>query len=244
MTDLLNARPRQLSGGQAQRTAIGRALIREPKLFLLDEPLTSLDAKLRLETRTALKRLQEELKITTVYVTHDQEEALSLADKIMVMHDGEIQQIATSHELYTNPINLFVAGFIGTPPMNTILGSFVADADTGHFHTEEFDLHLSERACRAVRHWNGDGRLVAGVRPEDLLLAGPDDTRSARGTVTVTELQGDEWIVTLEISPGVNWKVRTPRHDAEPLQQGQSVGLRIRPGRLRLFDAATGLAVH
>jgi ABC-type sugar transport system ATPase subunit len=244
MTNLLNAKPRQLSGGQAQRTAIGRALIREPKLFLLDEPLTSLDAKLRLETRTALKRLQEDLKITTVYVTHDQEEALSLADKIMVMHDGEIQQIATSHELYTKPVNLFVAGFIGTPPMNTIPGDFVADGDTAHFRAAEFDFHLTERASRAVRDWGGDGRLVAGVRPEDLLMAEPGEARSPGGTVMVTELQGDEWIVTVQITPGQNWKARTPRLDAEPLRPGQPVGLRLRPGRLRLFDAATGRAVY
>ena len=114
MTDLLEAKPRALSGGQAQRTAIGRALIRNPKLFLLDEPLTSLDATLRLETRAALKRLQQELKITTVYVTHDQEEALSLADRIMIMHEGRVQQFASPSELYKEPVNLFVAGFVGS----------------------------------------------------------------------------------------------------------------------------------
>lgn len=244
MTDLLNAKPRQLSGGQAQRTAIGRALIRYPKLFLLDEPLTSLDAKLRLETRTALKRLQEDLHITTVYVTHDQEEALSLADKIMVMHDGEIQQIADSHELYANPVNLFVAGFIGTPPMNTISGEFVAEGDTAAVRTDTFDLHLTERATKAIRDSGGDGLLVAGVRPEDLLISEPGGLRDLGGVVTVTELQGDEWIVSVEIVPGKAWKVRTPRIGAEPLQTGQRVGLRIRPGRLRIFDAATTRAIY
>jgi multiple sugar transport system ATP-binding protein len=123
MTDLLDAKPRALSGGQAQRTAIGRALIRNPKLFLLDEPLTSLDATLRLETRAALKRLQSELKITTVYVTHDQEEALSLADRIMIMHNGRVQQFAGPAELYREPANLFVAGFVGTPAMNFVPGT-------------------------------------------------------------------------------------------------------------------------
>ena len=244
MTDLLDAKPRQLSGGQAQRTAIGRALIRQPKLFLLDEPLTSLDAKLRLETRTALKRLQEDLQITTVYVTHDQEEALSLADKIMVMHDGEIQQIATSHELYANPVNLFVAGFIGTPPMNTVWADFISDGQHGALRTETFDLHLTERAAHAIRATDGDGRLVAGVRPEDLIVTEPGGERELKGRVTVTELQGDEWIVSVDIAPATIWKVRTPRLDTDELQTGQPVGLRIRPGRLRLFDAATGDAVY
>lgn len=243
MTDLLDAKPRQLSGGQAQRTAIGRALIREPKLFLLDEPLTSLDAKLRLETRTALKRLQEDLQITTVYVTHDQEEALSLADKIMVMHGGEIQQIATSKELYTNPVNLFVAGFIGTPPMNTVSSQVVADGDTMVLRAERFDLRLTERAARALKAHGGDGSVVAGVRPEDLLIEPPGDGRQLGGTVTVTELQGDEWIVSIEVMPGLVWKARTPRIGAESLSVGQPVGLGIRPGRLRLFDAATTNAV-
>lgn len=244
MTDLLDAKPRQLSGGQAQRTAIGRALIRQPKLFLLDEPLTSLDAKLRLETRTALKRLQEDLQITTVYVTHDQEEALSLADKIMVMHDGEIQQIASSHELYTNPVNLFVAGFIGTPPMNTVPADFVANGHSGVLRSEGFDLDLTERATHAVRAWDGNGRLMAGVRPEDLTVIEPVGGSALGGRVTVTELQGDEWIVSVEVSPGTIWKVRTPRLDADEFQLGQQVGLSIRPGRLRLFDAASGNAVY
>jgi multiple sugar transport system ATP-binding protein len=244
MTDLLNAKPRQLSGGQAQRTAIGRALIRQPKLFLLDEPLTSLDAQLRLETRGALKRLQEDLQITTVYVTHDQEEALSLADTIMVMHKGEIQQIATPHELYANPVNLFVAGFIGTPPMNTIPAQFVSEGQDGLLRAVAFDLPLTERATHAVRVWEGDGLVVAGVRPEDLVIEEPGGERALGGTVTVTELQGDEWIASVELTPGTTWKVRAPRIDAAPLQAGQRVGLRIRPGRLRLFDAASGNAIY
>ena len=118
MTDLLDAKPRQLSGGQAQRTAIGRALIRRPKLFLLDEPLTSLDAPLRLEMRAILKRLQSDLGITMIYVTHDQAEALSLADRIVVMNEGRIHQVASPTEIYQEPRNLFVAGFVGTPAMN------------------------------------------------------------------------------------------------------------------------------
>jgi multiple sugar transport system ATP-binding protein len=245
MEDLLDAKPRQLSGGQAQRTAIGRALIRKPKLFLLDEPLTSLDATLRLETRTALKRLQEDLGITTVYVTHDQEEALSLADKIMIMHDGEIQQVAGSQTLYAEPANLFVAGFVGTPPMNVISGELRSGQDGQYLETDVFDLPLpGNESSRTDRL--GDGTpLVAGVRPEDLMLA-PAEERGPAGMMIVSEMQGDEWIVSLQVVPTAGndearvWKARVKRQDSALPAPGERVGLAFRPGGLRLFDSADG----
>jgi multiple sugar transport system ATP-binding protein len=160
------------------------------------------------------------------------------------MHDGEIQQIATPHELYTNPVNLFVAGFIGTPPMNTVPADFVAEGESGSLRTEAFDLPVTERAAQAMRASQGDGHMVAGVRPEDLIVTEFDGERALRGLVTVTELQGDEWIVSVELNPGKVWKVRAPRIGVDELSTGQRVGLRIRPGRLRLFDAATGNAVY
>jgi multiple sugar transport system ATP-binding protein len=160
------------------------------------------------------------------------------------MHDGEIQQVATSHELYAKPVNLFVAGFIGTPPMNTAPAEFVADGLEGSLRADTFDLHLTERASRVVRESGGDGRLVAGVRPEDLVVVTPRGELPLGGVVTVTELQGDEWIVSVEVAPRTIWKVRTPRLDANMPQNGQQIGLRIRPGRLRLFDAASGNAVY
>jgi multiple sugar transport system ATP-binding protein len=245
MEDLLEAKPRQLSGGQAQRTAIGRALIRKPKLFLLDEPLTSLDATLRLETRTALKRLQEDLGITTVYVTHDQEEALSLADKIMIMHDGEIQQVADSQTLYAEPANLFVAGFVGTPPMNFIAGELRTAHDRPLLETDVFDLPVPNGEGGLIDRLGEGTPLVAGVRPEDLMLAAVE-VRGPGGTMIVSEMQGDEWIVSLEVKPAAGneeariWKARVKRQDGALPAPGEKIGLTVRPGGLRLFDGLTG----
>ena len=194
MTELLDARPRQLSGGQAQRAAIGRALIRQPRLFLLDEPLTNLDAQLRLETRAALKRLQGELGITTIYVTHDQEEALSLADTIMVMNDGRVQQVATSRELYSHPVNRFVAGFVGTPPMNFVAatvrlqghpGGNGHDAaftlDTAMFRLPVVSRLVDTDADAAAATLTPGTALTLGVRPEDVTLGPPPADREAPG---------------------------------------------------------------
>jgi multiple sugar transport system ATP-binding protein len=245
MEDLLEAKPRQLSGGQAQRAAIGRALIRKPKLFLLDEPLTSLDAALRLETRSALKRLQEDLGITTVYVTHDQEEALSLADKIMIMHEGEIRQVADSRELYAEPANLFVAGFVGTPPMNVIAGELRTAHDVAYLETVPFDLPLPAEQGSTIDKIGPATPLVAGVRPEDLVIV-PAGDRAPAGTMVVSEMQGDEWIVSLEVVPATGaepaqiWKARLKRQNGGLPHPGDRVGLAVRPGGLRLFDARDG----
>jgi multiple sugar transport system ATP-binding protein len=241
MTDLLDAKPRQLSGGQAQRTAIGRALIRQPKLFLLDEPLTNLDANLRRETRAALKRLQEDLEITTIYVTHDQEEALSLADRIVVMQDGRVQQVADSQQLYMEPNNLFVAGFVGTPPMNFISASLSRNGGAPMLTTNPFDIPVPPGAAEAVTHLPDGAALIAGVRPEDLALSERGPQRSLGGSVLVTELHGDEFIVSIETEPAHLWKVRAPRIDGPAARAGDHVGLRMRPNALRLFDAATGV---
>ena len=243
MEDVLDARPRQLSGGQAQRTAIGRALIRQPKLFLLDEPLTNLDARLRLETRAALKRLQSELGITTVYVTHDQEEALSLADSIVVMHDGRVQQVADSRALYADPVNRFVAGFIGTPPMN-FAPAVVQPGTTGlKLEVAGFVLPLTTEARPGVL---GTGAAVTlGVRPEDVGLDGAPADGMPRGRVVVVEPLGDERIVSIALGAAPTadapiWKVRAPKHGpAGGVAPGDLVGLTIRPRGLRLFDAAS-----
>jgi multiple sugar transport system ATP-binding protein len=255
IADLLEARPRQLSGGQAQRTAIGRALIRQPRLFLLDEPLTNLDARLRLETRAALKRLQNELGITTIYVTHDQEEALSLADTIVVMNDGRVQQVATPRELYGHPVNRFVAGFIGTPPMNFVAATIhppangQVDESSLALVTTGFILPLSAQGTAAsdVRGRSGlvpGAALTLGVRPEDLIvgpLAGGD---GPRGRVVVVEPQGDERIISVALTGGdaaqTVWKVRAPKHGPSVnVAVGDAVGLTVRPRGLRLFDKET-----
>jgi multiple sugar transport system ATP-binding protein len=259
MTELLDARPRQLSGGQAQRAAIGRALIRQPRLFLLDEPLTNLDAQLRLETRAALKRLQGELGITTIYVTHDQEEALSLADTIMVMNDGRVQQVATSRELYSHPVNRFVAGFVGTPPMNFVAATVrLQEHPGGNGHdaaftldTAMFRLPVASRLVdtdvdAAAATLTPGTALTLGVRPEDVILGPPPADREApRGRVTVVEPQGDERIVSVALGDDAGadvpvWKIRAAKHGpAAHLAIGEVVGLVVRPRGLRLFDAMT-----
>ncbi|HEX2280930.1 MAG TPA: ABC transporter ATP-binding protein [Thermomicrobiales bacterium] len=254
IADLLEARPRQLSGGQAQRTAIGRALIRQPRLFLLDEPLTNLDARLRLETRAALKRLQNELGITTIYVTHDQEEALSLADTIVVMNEGCVQQVATSRELYSHPINRFVAGFIGTPPMN-FLAATIQPSANGHVDespltvvTAVFRLPLSARVMSSGVHDRSrlvpGAALTLGVRPEDLIVGSPAGEDGPRGRVVVVEPQGDERIISVVLTggdaAGTVWKVRAPKQGPSAnIAVGDAVGLTVRPRGLRLFDEQT-----
>ena len=231
MTELLESKPRQLSGGQAQRAAIGRALIRQPKLFLLDEPLTSLDTTLRLETRVALKRLQSELRITTVYVTHDQEEALSLADRIMIMHDGRVQQFANPEELYREPKNLFVAGFVGTPAMNLLRGA----VNDGQIVMGGFALPIGDAPVV-----DGDA-VVAGVRPEDLTIG--HHTSESTGRIVVIEPQGDERIISISLDRVPNtviWKSRAPHaRDGAEYEIGQPVSLTVRHGGLRLFNSRT-----
>lgn len=244
MTDLLDAKPRQLSGGQAQRTAIGRALIRKPKLFLLDEPLTSLDASLRLETRTALKRLQSELRITTVYVTHDQEEALSLADKIMIMHDGRVQQVAGSHELYARPVNLFVAGFIGMPPMNFAAATIQRTGASASIVAKPFTLPVATDVLPALEGVPDGAKVIVGARPEDVFVGASGATVAGpSGRIVVVEPQGDERIVSLALETGgapLTWKARVPKPAAgADWSPGEQVGFAIRPRGLRLFDADT-----
>src|SRR6059036_1800511 len=177
LDDLLKRRPAQLYGGQRQRVAMGRALVREPKAFLLDEPLSNLDAKLRVAMRAELKRLHQRLEITTIHVTHDQVEAMTLGDRIAVMNEGALQQLGHPQEVYDRPANLFVAGFIGSPPMNLLRGV------VSHGRIEAGDL-------AAERPSLPDGEVVVGVRPEAFLIA-PDGAASTELTVEIVEPLGD-----------------------------------------------------
>ncbi|HSN71210.1 MAG TPA: ABC transporter ATP-binding protein [Steroidobacteraceae bacterium] len=178
--DLLDRKPGALSGGQRQRVALGRALVRQPRVFLMDEPLSNLDARLRLAMRDELKRLHREFGVTTVYVTHDQEEALALSDRIAVLDAGRVQQCASPATLYTDPDNLFVAGFLGSPPLNVIDGALLAAAPAIG----------STRGASAVR------TCVAGLRPADLVLRGDAVPGSLEVAVSLTESTGSElWVV-------------------------------------------------
>ena len=191
LTDFLQRKPKALSGGQRQRVAVGRAIVRNPKAFLFDEPLSNLDAKLRVETRAEIKKLHLRLNTTTLYVTHDQEEAMTLGDRIVVMKDGVIQQCASPLEVYERPANRFVAGFVGTPPMNFFTGTMV---DRQYFSFGQQRLRLTERLLRRVPAQLG-APLVLGVRPEAMSLqpegrfAGPHN--ALHGAAEVIEPLGD-----------------------------------------------------
>ncbi len=192
---LLDRRPKHLSGGQRQRVAVGRAIVRQPKAFLFDEPLSNLDAKMRIETRAELKKLHRRLQTTTIYVTHDQEEAMTLGDRIVVMMDGEVQQYAPPLEVYHKPANRFVAGFVGTPPMNFFNGKIVFSDDHVYFDDGANKLRLSDRFKTVLAPYK-DKEMVLGVRPEHFFpepvgeFAGEENAMKVR--VEVVEPLGDK----------------------------------------------------
>ncbi|MGE0349561.1 ABC transporter ATP-binding protein [Hydrogenophaga sp.] len=223
---LLDRRPSQLSGGQRQRVAMGRALARQPQLFLFDEPLSNLDAKLRVEMRAEIKRLHQASGITSVYVTHDQIEAMTLGSRIAVMKGGVLQQLGTPDEIYNRPANTYVATFIGSPTMNLIEGEAVAAAGRG-FCVAGADLPL---ACPGAPR----AKALMGVRPEHITLA---DGAPWRGEVSVVEPTGADTYVVVKTAAG-DVTVRTaPQLRVAP---GERVGLEVQPLHLNWFDPATG----
>ena len=224
LEELLDRRPRALSGGQRQRVALARAIVRTPQVFLMDEPLSNLDAKLRVTMRAELKHLSHELRITTVYVTHDQIEAMTLADRVAVMSHGRIQQLGTPEDIYNDPKNLFVAGFIGSPAMNLIQGA----TEGGRFLVEGAPITTVGSAAR--------GGVVLGVRPEDLELAEPG-AGSFDAAVYASELTGESVLVTVEIA-GRRIAAKADRHTRKAI--GETVGIRIDPAHTYVFDAASG----
>jgi ABC-type sugar transport system ATPase subunit len=233
--ELLARKPKALSGGQRQRVAMGRAMIREPAIFLFDEPLSNLDAKLRVDVRTEIKQLHQRLRATMIYVTHDQVEAMTLADRIVVLNGGTVEQVGTPAELYRHPATTFVASFIGSPAMNLIPCSVRRDGAT---------LHLSIDAQGTTLPLAGDalmaGDAVLGVRPEELELCDPA-TATLRGSVLVVEPLGADTMVVVGVG-GHHVTVRVkPTTQVRP---DQTVGLTVNPLVWSLFDRATGRAVH
>lgn len=223
LAHLLERRPRDLSGGQRQRVALARAIVRRPQVFLMDEPLSNLDAKLRVSMRAEIRRLQCELRVTTIYVTHDQIEAMTLADRVVVMRGGLIQQVGTPADVYNRPANLFVAGFVGSPSMNLL----PARATAGGLEVEGFRLPGFDAPP--------DTALVLGVRPEDVALA-PAGAGDLDGVVYMFELTGDAVLVTLDVG-GSRLCVRGDRHLRYAI--GERVGLCLPREHCHLFDAAT-----
>ncbi|HZF35066.1 MAG TPA: ABC transporter ATP-binding protein [Candidatus Angelobacter sp.] len=225
LEDYLERRPAQLSGGQRQRVALARAIIRRPLAFLMDEPLSNLDAQLRLQMRIEIKRLQRELAATMLYVTHDQVEAMTMADVIAVMHKGRLQQLAPPAEIYARPANLFVATFCGSPPMNVLAGDVV----DGRFCRPSGNV-----AIPAAGH-RGPAKL--GFRPEHAELVEPSSSGSLAGEIYVVELLGNETLVTIKTGDALV-NIRQPADFSIPI--GAPCGVRPITRHLHLFDAETG----
>jgi multiple sugar transport system ATP-binding protein len=228
LTLLLSRYPRQLSGGQRQRVAMGRAIVRDPQVFLFDEPLSNLDAKLRVAMRTEIKELHQRLKTTTIYVTHDQIEAMTLADRIVVMHDGLVEQIGAPLELYDRPQNLFVAGFIGSPAMNFLTGTIRING------APQFESANGIRLPLAAVPPDSDGRpAIYGIRPEHFVIA--DD--GAEAEVQVIEPTGSELQVAAKIGSDDVIAVFRERHVFKP---GDKIRLKPDPRLAHLFDVPSG----
>lgn len=204
--NLLDNKPEQLSGGQQQRVATGRAIVREPEVFLMDEPLSNLDAKLRTHMRTELQRLQERLETTTFYVTHDQEEAMTMSDRIAVMNEGQLQQAGSPEEIYNEPANLFIADFIGSPSMNT----FDTRLDGDTLISSSFEYQLSTDRTQRVHDYANDGdQLILGIRPEDIQLADERHANSNEALLDVIEPVGSDNYLYLRIDEK-ECRVRVP----------------------------------
>jgi len=246
LTDLLNRKPKQLSGGQRQRVALGRAIVREPAVFLMDEPLSNLDAKLRVQTRAELIKLHRRLGITTIYVTHDQVEAMTMGDRIAVMRDGLVQQVDTPLGLYNHPANMFVAGFIGTPSMNFLRATVRKNSDGyaidgGCFHV----IPPADKAVALDKYV--DKEVVFGIRPEDIFdknltnLVQATNGNTAKAKVDVIEPMGP--IVTMYLSCGEHDLVATI--DAETkAREGEELELVFDMAHTHLFDKDTEAAIY
>ncbi len=261
LSELLDRKPRQLSGGQRQRVAMGRAMVRQPSVFLMDEPLSNLDAKLRVAMRAEVSELQRHLGTTMFYVTHDQVEAMTMGDRVAVMDSGVLRQVAPPNELYQHPANAFVAGFIGSPPMNRILGEVAIGDDgalvvtSGPRRVElQADDHGGAPALHAVA---GTGQVILGVRPEHLVLT--SDGAGIAGSVRLVEQLGAEQIVHVDVDGLERYdpdneladeladtpqRIVVTSRDDRVLRPGDQVHLTMKPQHLHVFDHGTGLAVR
>jgi len=244
ITDYLNRKPKALSGGQRQRVAIGRAIVREPKVFLMDEPLSNLDSKLRTQMRAELIKIRHRINTTFIYVTHDQIEAMTLGDRIVVMKDGYIMQVGTPKQVYDNPINVFVASFIGSPQMNFFDGQLDRLGDEFSLAIDGVTLSLSEETQNELRAANVQSRKVkAGIRPEHIRLAETGDSSALTGKIDVCERMGGEVHLHLTVS-GKDVVLKVPAVDLTEEQQsgfayGSDIGFAFLNRYVHLFDPET-----
>ena len=260
LTDNLDRRPAQLSGGQRQRVAMGRAIVRQPQAFLMDEPLSNLDAKLRVQMRAEIAKLQHDLNVTTVYVTHDQIEAMTMGDRVAVMSKGALMQVDSPQNLYDRPDNLFVAAFIGSPQMNLLRGRYQAAEGGGTLRLGSSTIAVPQSMAAALADHNGRD-VAVGIRPEHLTenVDGGSATDTLSGTVTLREGLGSEVIIHIEVdAPGVDTaavrdategsatgqmvSARLPPHTG--LRVDDTAKLHVNPSQMHLFDLETGLAIR
>ena len=233
---LLDRYPAQMSGGQRQRVAVSRAIVVNPKLFLMDEPLSNLDAKLRVSMRTDLRNIHNKLGATSIFVTHDQSEAMSLADRIFIMNNGKIEQVGTPDEVYHTSATQFVAGFIGTPPTN-FFSVEISTGDGGLYaKSEEISLRIPEKYQEGLSHYVGR-RVDLGIRPEYIETVGSGDEGTfAKAKVNFVEPQGSHSVLILDIG---THEIKTEASEFSKLKAGENVGLRIRDDRMAFFDQDT-----
>ena len=239
---LLDRKPNELSGGQQQRVAMARALVRRPSVLLMDEPLSNLDARLRDQMRSDIRDLQQEIGVTTIYVTHDQTEAMTMADRVVVIRDGTLQQAATPWDIYHRPSNTFVASFVGSPPRNLLDGRLVAG------RLSVGDQTLSDPTDGTLSGL-GERRVIVGIRPESLAIVDldrPDDLDELVATVRSAEQLGSESLLRLTLgqSVGAGPVLRLKLLGSHQYDRGESVNLGIHAGNVDLFDAATGELLH
>ncbi len=242
LTGFMDRLPRQLSGGQRQRVALGRALVRQPQVFLLDEPLSNLDAKLRASMRTEIARLHRSLGTTMIYVTHDQVEAMTLGQRIVVLNEGVVQQIDAPMRIYQKPANLFVAGFLGNPAMNLLRGRLESDRGS-YLVSPQSRLSIASDQHRALLRGYQGREIIAGVRPEDLRRQPPasDSGATLQCSVELVEAVGNEAFIHVRSG---DWLLiaRASPHDLP--SSGSTIALGVAPEKIHFFDAATGLRIE
>jgi multiple sugar transport system ATP-binding protein len=261
LTDWLDRKPGQLSGGQRQRVAMGRAIVREPSVFLMDEPLSNLDAKLRVQMRAEVQRIQRRIGVSTIYVTHDQVEAMTMGDRVTVLRSGELQQVDTPQVLYDNPDNIFVAAFIGSPAMNLYDATLGAGARSVKIGSQEVDLPESVVLARPALRGYGGKKVVVGLRPEHLTAESADSTGPKLvGDVELIEALGSELVVHFTIDAHrVLAEGAVDKDEAAAVKHGEGVArvaakTPVKPGDkltfavsiedMKFFDDATGLAIR
>jgi multiple sugar transport system ATP-binding protein len=239
--NLLDRKPKQLSGGQRQRVALGRAIVREPAVFLMDEPLSNLDAKLRVQTRAEIARLHQRLKTTIVYVTHDQVEAMTMGDRIAVMNNGLLQQVGPPQQLYDHPVNKFVAGFIGSPSMNFVPVQLEGDGSGARLKGPDLEIPLPDRLRNAVGPTTGK-QLTAGIRPEHFELGTPSGSGEAavRARTDVVEFLGNEELLHLRMGEHDIVAIVNAENRVKP---GDVLDLKVPLEKVHLFDDESSLSL-